>query len=189
MRIQNKIEKIVVVVYLLVFVVLLAIDILALIFKFNISVSGLLYWQITIAVVYLISRYKVSSGTCLKTALVLFVPGSVFTVVGLPSIAETLMKISLIFWLIGLIMALVEYRNNNLLPAIYNLPAMEYKKLLQIKNFYSAFFILGVLFLLVSSFVALFGHFGFESKIISFSFWFFAAGLTLYVIDIKKNER
>lgn len=71
------------------------------------------YWLIFIIWISIILFSKKDSTFAFYPAFILFLLAAVLTVFNLRSIAEPIMRISFIGWLIGIFKALIEYRNLN----------------------------------------------------------------------------
>lgn len=69
----------------------------------------IVYWFILISWIILIRVSKKDSGITLKIAFILFFIAAVLTVFNLRLIAEPIMRVSFIGWLIGLFHALIEH--------------------------------------------------------------------------------
>lgn len=67
------------------------------------------YWAILIIWILIIKVLRWDSGVSLKIAFVLFLISAALTVLTLSSVAETVMRVSFIGWLIGIFQALIEY--------------------------------------------------------------------------------
>ena len=70
---------------------------------------NIVYWLILIAWIVSIRVFKKDSDITLKIALVLFTIAAILTILNLRSIAEPIMRVSFIGWLIGIFQALIEY--------------------------------------------------------------------------------
>ena len=73
----------------------------------------LVYWLILFSWVAVIWFSKKTSNFAFYPAFVLFIIAAVLTVFGLRSLAEPIMRISFIGWLIGIFKALMEYKKSN----------------------------------------------------------------------------
>lgn len=73
----------------------------------------LVYWFILFAWVAVMWFSKKTSNFALYPAFVLFLISAVLTVIGLRSLAEPVMRISFIGWLIGIFKALIEYKKSS----------------------------------------------------------------------------
>lgn len=67
------------------------------------------YWTILIVWIIGIRISKKDSGITLKIAFILFSIAAILTVFNLRYIAELIMRVSFIGWLIGIFHALIEY--------------------------------------------------------------------------------
>lgn len=71
-----------------------------------------LYWLILFLWVGGIFYLKKDSRFALYPAFVLFIVSAVLTVIGFRNVAEPIMRVSFIGWLIGIFMALIEYKRS-----------------------------------------------------------------------------
>lgn len=78
-------------------------------FKNIILPSTFLYFWILFGWIFLILVHKLKSRFTLAIAFILFSISALLTTVNLQIFAETIMRISLIGWMMGLIQALFEY--------------------------------------------------------------------------------
>ena len=69
----------------------------------------IIYWIILIIWIIAIFIFKKDSGLTLKIALALFLVAAVLTVFNLRDLAEPIMRVSFIGWIIGIFQALREY--------------------------------------------------------------------------------
>lgn len=72
----------------------------------------LIYWLILILWIVAVRIFKKKSGSTLKLAFGLFIIAATLTVFGLRNLAEPVMRVSFIGWIIGLIQALIEYKKS-----------------------------------------------------------------------------
>lgn len=70
----------------------------------------LLFWWVFIGWIFLTYLFKLKSKFTFIVALSLFAISALFTTIGLQSFAETIMRFSLIGWVIGFLQALIEYK-------------------------------------------------------------------------------
>ncbi|MBI2596944.1 hypothetical protein HYW41_02195 [Candidatus Daviesbacteria bacterium] len=70
----------------------------------------LFYWWILLLMIFIGLTLHFKSIFYLSSAFILFFISAILTVVGSKEIAEGVMRISLIGWLIGLIQSVVEYK-------------------------------------------------------------------------------
>lgn len=70
----------------------------------------IIYWAVLIIWIIVIKVQKKDSGVSLKIAFVLFVLASILTILNLRNLAEPVMRVSFIGWIIGIVHALVEYK-------------------------------------------------------------------------------
>lgn len=78
-------------------------------------VEQLTYWCISIFTVFMIWNFKLGSGFMLWAAFLIFVLSGLLVLVGLNSIGETLMRLSLLGWIIGIIHSMLEYKRAKIL--------------------------------------------------------------------------
>lgn len=89
-------------------VAILAIIGLQLILHF--SLVGSSYWLMLLFIIPLIRVTHLKSAFSLTVALIFFFLSSLLITINLPVVGEVLMRISLIFWMLGITQALIEYR-------------------------------------------------------------------------------
>ncbi len=92
---------------------LLLLQVLSYITGSGISFSSLIYWTILVGWIYLIWKLRLTSSFSFKAGLFLFVISTIFTILRLLLVAETIMRLSFIGFLIGIIQALIEYKRLN----------------------------------------------------------------------------
>jgi hypothetical protein len=73
----------------------------------------IIYWIILIVWSIVAKVSKKDSGATLKVAFVLFLVSALLTILNIKDLAETVMRVSFIGWLIGLFQALREYIKQN----------------------------------------------------------------------------
>lgn len=71
---------------------------------------NLIYWIILICWILAIKIFKRDSNFALLPAFILFLIAASLTVLGLRNLAEPIMRVSLIGWIIGIFHALIEYK-------------------------------------------------------------------------------
>lgn len=71
--------------------------------------EALFYWLEFFFLIYLVWAYKLKSGHLLYPALALLVLGAVLNIIGI-SFAEQVLRVSLVFWLVGLGISLMELK-------------------------------------------------------------------------------
>lgn len=98
--------------YLVWFIALLFLQVWSYIVGSGISFSSLIYWTILLGWLYLIWKFRLTSSFSFKIGLGLFVIAALFTILRLLWLGETIMRLSFIGFLIGIIQALLEYRYN-----------------------------------------------------------------------------
>lgn len=72
---------------------------------------NIFYWFELIALVYIVWKNKVSSMKLLKIALWGTAVGAVFSVLSQAFLAENILRIFFVFWIVGIIITLIELRN------------------------------------------------------------------------------
>lgn len=113
---MNKFIKIikflVVGIYLTAFVVLILFQIWSILMSLDISVSPQIYWFSLVGWVFLIRNFKLRSSFSFKIGFVFFVLAAVFATFGFRIIAETIMRVSFIGFLIAIAQSLIEYKKS-----------------------------------------------------------------------------
>lgn len=104
------IKQILIVFYLLVFAGLLGLHVWVKLPGAGVSFESLIYWWILIGWIFAIVNFKWGSSASLIPAFFLFVVGAALVTLGFKGIAEIIMKVSFIGWLVGITQALIEYR-------------------------------------------------------------------------------
>lgn len=69
----------------------------------------IVYWVILFVWIASIKILKKDSEITLKIAFILFILAAILTIVNLRNIAEPIMRVSFIGWMIGIFHALIEY--------------------------------------------------------------------------------
>lgn len=103
------IKKCLVFIYILVFLVLVALQSWFQVAQTGFSVSSLIYWMILVGWLFSIWNFKLRSSFSLKIAFALFVVAVLFTTLGLVSVGEPMMRVSFIGWMAGVVQAFIEY--------------------------------------------------------------------------------
>lgn len=70
----------------------------------------IIYWAILVIWIIAIWVLKKNSGFSLLLAFVLFIISATLTVLTFRNLAEPIMRVSLIGWIVGIFQALIEYR-------------------------------------------------------------------------------
>lgn len=70
----------------------------------------IIYWAILVIWIIAIWGLKKNSGFSLLLAFVLFIISATLTVLTFRNLAEPIMRVSLIGWIVGIFQALIEYR-------------------------------------------------------------------------------
>lgn len=84
----------------------------ALMLKLDFSLWPLIYWWILVFTIFMVWNFELGSGFILWVSFSIFILSALFTSVGLRSIGETLMRVSFLGLIIGLIQSMVEYKRN-----------------------------------------------------------------------------
>lgn len=79
-------------------------------FRSIILPQPLFFWWILIGWIFLIYSFKFKSKPIFAISFILFLFSALLTTINLQSFAETIMRISFIGWIIGLVRALIEYK-------------------------------------------------------------------------------
>ena len=101
--------NLIIIAYLLVFSGLLLLQIWIEITGSGFSLASSIYWMILIGWIGLILKYKLRESFSLTIAFVLFAAAAIFTTLGFISIGETIMRLSLIGWMIGIVQSVINY--------------------------------------------------------------------------------
>ncbi len=109
---MRKIKTFLIIFYFLAFLGLLVLQVLAKISRWNISFESLVYWWILLGVLVLVIKKEIKSSFLLYPAFFLFIFALPFSIFGIFRIGETLMRLSFIAWLVGITLALLEYKGN-----------------------------------------------------------------------------
>lgn len=97
---------------LLVFVFIIFLGLGEIIFlRFGLSVESLVYWWVLLLGVWLIWTFRLDARFPLLIALALLVLSALMVSIGLREIGETVLRLSLLGWLIGLVQSALEYIN------------------------------------------------------------------------------
>lgn len=67
------------------------------------------FWLILIFIIGIMFFIKKDSRPYLLTGFYIFIGGAIFRLIGLNEVSENLMRISLLFWVIGLFKAFQEF--------------------------------------------------------------------------------
>ena len=78
----------------------------------NLKLTGLIYWVFLLGWVGLVYNFKIKSFTSFGLGFGLFVMSAFLVIFNQFAVGEIVMRISLIFWLVGIAQALFEYRHN-----------------------------------------------------------------------------
>lgn len=99
---------------LLVTIPALALIVFGVEFSTNLLVlSSFFYWWYLMVLFYLVLKYKHKSVFFLKTAIIIFSVGALFKVINLEAYSETLMRLTFVHLLVGLIQKLLEYKHED----------------------------------------------------------------------------
>ncbi len=101
-------KKIKLILLIILGIIILMIGIL--LYFLQLSIWGTFYWFILIFLVFVKLLLEFSSKYILLAAFILFLCSALITTVGLQVLGELTMRISFIFWIVGIIQAVEEYR-------------------------------------------------------------------------------
>lgn len=73
-------------------------------------ISSLIYWMILGLIIFTILLFKLRSQVVLLFSFGLFILAALVTTLTFTSIAEKIMRISLLGWIVGFILSLIEYK-------------------------------------------------------------------------------
>lgn len=108
-----KLKKISIVIFGLMLVVLLMVEIWLRYIKSSWSVITLFYWLILIYLLFASFVWKLKADLLLGFGFISFVFGSVLSsLFPALTIGETIFRFSLIFWTVGVGLALIDYKKN-----------------------------------------------------------------------------
>lgn len=110
-RALKLVKVLVIVSYIVIFLGLFGLQIWAQSTGSRFSVSSLIYWWVLFGWLGLIYWFKWGSSASLTPAFILFIIAALLTTVGLRGIGETVVRISFIGWMVGIVQALVEYKH------------------------------------------------------------------------------
>lgn len=99
--------------YLVLFIGLLVVQGLSLILASSFSVSSYVYWMIFLGWIFLALKFRWDSSYSFLPAFILFLIAAILATFGLNAVAETIMRMSFIGWLVGMGQALVEYKREH----------------------------------------------------------------------------
>jgi len=99
-------------IYIGFFVFLLLIELWARYAKVNFSISFLFYWMYLIALILVILIWKLTSDFSLKLAFILTLCGMFFAIFNISNLAEVILRLGFVGWIVGIIQAAVEFRKN-----------------------------------------------------------------------------
>ena len=88
-------------IYSVIFVILVLIQIWSAVFKIDLSLSYLIYWMVLAGWMYLVYKWHLEDSVSFKFALFLFIIAASFALFGWLHIAEPIMRISFIGFLVG----------------------------------------------------------------------------------------
>ncbi len=111
-KIIKKIKPILISIYLLILFILVGIQSWAQIFELGFSVSSIIYWFIFVGWIFVLILFNKNSKLTLQLSLGMFIVGVVMFIFGFKVAAETLMRVSMIGWLIGVVQAVIEYKKD-----------------------------------------------------------------------------
>lgn len=99
-------------VYLCVFVFLLIFNAWTKYAELNFSISFIFYWMFLVAWIWAILIWKLTSHFSMSVAFALTIFGIVIFAIGLADIAEVILRLGFVGWIVGTIQAIVEYKKN-----------------------------------------------------------------------------
>lgn len=98
--------------YIIFFIFLLLVEAWARYAEVNFSISFLFYWMYLLGFILAISIWKLTSNFSLKLAFVLTLCGMFLSIFGALNVAEVILRLGFVSWIVGIIQALLEYPNN-----------------------------------------------------------------------------
>lgn len=107
---MKKFKLIFTVFFLLIFFSLILIQIWSEVAKLGFSISSVIYWMLFIGWIGFIKNFNLGSKISLSLGFAMFFASSILVIFGGLRIGEIVMRLSLIFWLVGITHAIVEYR-------------------------------------------------------------------------------
>jgi len=110
---MKKLKAFIFVLYALFFITLVGLEIYWRILNSSISVMSIIYWMVLPGWLTIVIEKKFKSDVSFSWAFGLFLISAVLAVFGLRYLAEIIMKISFIGWMIGITQALIEYKKLN----------------------------------------------------------------------------
>ncbi len=97
--------------YIILFILLLLVESWAKYAEINFSISFIFYWMFLIAWLLAVLIWKFSSNFSMKLAFMLTLCAIALFILGLIGISEVLLRLGFVGWMVGVIQALVEYKN------------------------------------------------------------------------------
>ena len=79
----------------------------------NFISSPLFYWLLLFVWILILFKFKLKSRVTLKAALILLILGAIFAVVKMLFLSEPFLRLSFVFWLIGIPQALIEIKKKD----------------------------------------------------------------------------
>ena len=110
-RLIKSIELTAIILYLLIALLLSLIQLWSQWVGYGFSLSSWIYWLILLGLIFLTWRKRGKSLTILVTAFSLFTIGVALTLIQFNQTAETLFRLSFIFWMVGITKSILEYRD------------------------------------------------------------------------------
>jgi len=109
-KILIKARKVLIVILAILFVTLLGIKVLAGVVGYAFDISSLLYWLLFLLVAS-ISTYDFSKRLIFPIGLTFYVLGSLLFVITLKEVSELTLRVSILFFLVGIGRAFLEYKD------------------------------------------------------------------------------
>ena len=79
---------------------------------YGLSISPFIYWWILLGWIFVVWQYKLKSIASLIFAFMLFLAAATVAVLGIRPLAEGMMRLSLLGWIVGIAQALLEFRGD-----------------------------------------------------------------------------
>jgi len=79
----------------------------------NIAFVSFLYWVIFLLIAYAIFKHDLSSYRVMSLAFALTIFGVILVPLGIVKVAEFILRIGYMVWIVGIVQALLEYRKEH----------------------------------------------------------------------------
>lgn len=112
-EIKTKLKFVLILLLIMSLVLLLVVQAWLYMTESFLTLSSVIYWLTALVWVILLILYKLKSTFSMFVAFILLIISAVLSVFGLSSFGETIMRLSLIGWLLGIVQALLEYRKEH----------------------------------------------------------------------------